>query len=80
MNALRLDGGKGTFPRSSLPSRSDGGCHPQGRSAAKEAHSALTPVGAEATPAVPSGDDLLRSNQPAPSRSRWASTGSSPNP
>jgi hypothetical protein len=60
MTALRLEGGKGTFPHDGLPSRSDGGCHPQARSAAKEAQSALTPAVAEATPAAPSGEDPLR--------------------
>jgi hypothetical protein len=70
----RLLGGKGTFPHDSLTSRSEGRCHPKGRSAAEEARSALTLAFAEATPTVLSGEIPLRILLNAPSRSRRTST------
>jgi hypothetical protein len=70
----RLVGGKGTFPHDGLTSRSEGRCHPKGRSAAEEARSALTLALAEATPTVLSDESPLRILRNTPSRSRRTST------
>jgi hypothetical protein len=70
----RLLGGKGTFPHDSLTSRSEGRCHPKGRSAAEEARSALTLALAEATPTVFSDESPLRFLPLTPSDSRRTST------